>query len=100
MAKINKAYRETIKYMEYRTIEKGFYEVHVSSEHKIMLDGRCCSGFLLEIMERAKQDKAKITRVKGRTSIINDELLEDLQQLRAENKSLRKKHQALKKFFK
>ena len=69
--KKQKTLDETIEAFRYRIIEKGFYEVIViSAAQKIMLEGKCCSGIFLEIIKKAREDKAEIERVNSRTSIL------------------------------
>ncbi len=97
METTKKQYREKITVMQYRTIEKGFYEISVLSDFKIIAEGNVCSGVLLELMEKTKQDRGKIVKVKGRMALRTDDVKIEMQQLIKENQTLRNKITAIKK---
>ncbi len=58
----------------------------VTGDDKIIAEGNVCGGVLMEMMEKTKQDKGKITRVRGKEPLWDDESKEELKQLREDNK--------------
>lgn len=47
---------EKIEVLQYRTIEKGFYEVYAGTDFdKIAIEGNVCTGILLKLMEQTKK---------------------------------------------
>lgn len=75
--------KETIEYFRYRTIEKGFYEVHgATTDGKIFIEGNVCGGLLLELLERTKKDKGKIVRERGKAPSWQHEAVEKLKMRR------------------
>jgi len=98
---MNKNHREKIILMEYNTIEKGFYRVLVvSDDDKIIAEGNVCGGVLMELMERTKKDKGKISRVRSKEFFWKDEKEVELKELRIENKILNNKLKSINKISK
>lgn len=90
-----KKQNERIELLQYRTIEKGFYEVvGLTDTDKIAIEGNVCAGILLSLMEKTKQDKGKIVRY---YSPLDIELNAPLKKIRDQNIQLVKQNKILKK---
>ena len=89
-----KKYQEQIKCLQYRTIEQGFYEVYASDDWNILIEGNVCLEFLNCLIEKAKKDKAKISKVKGKSKDEWD-FLSNTQKIQKENSELKRE---LKKY--
>lgn len=93
---MNKEKINPIEILQYRTIEKGFYQVHASDEFKIIIEGNVCGGILLKLMEQTKKDKGKIVRVRSKEDLWDDETKELIRELKEENKHLKTKVRSIK----
>lgn len=89
-----KKYQEQIKHLQYRTIEEGFYEVYASDSWNILIEGNVCKEILNYLIERAKKDKAKISKIKGKRKDEWD-FLSNTQKIQKENSELKRE---LKKY--
>lgn len=53
-----------IDILQYKWVEKDWYEVSALGICEFVFEGHCCKAFLLELIKRAKQDKAEIINLK------------------------------------
>lgn len=92
---------EKISELEYRVIEKGFYEVLGSTdEDKIAIEGKVCGGILKELMKKTKQDGGKIIRFRGKKSLIRIESHQTVKKLYKEIGQLNNKISSIQDILK
>ena len=76
-----------IELLQYKFIEKGFFEVSATTwSEKISFEGNMCGGLLKEFIKRVISEGGKVERVSY--SVVDKETKRDLRQANAELKEL------------
>ena len=79
-----------IELLQYKTIEKGFFEVYAHTwSDKISFEGNMCGGLLKEFIKRVISEGGRVEKVSY--SLIDKEVKHDLKQSEAELRGLKKR---------
>jgi len=79
-----------IELLQYKTIEKGFFEVFATTwNDKISFEGNMCGGLLKEIIKKVISEGGRVEKVTY--SLVDKEVKQDLRQAEAELKGLYKR---------
>jgi Zn-dependent M16 (insulinase) family peptidase len=79
-----------IELLQYKTIEKGFFEVFATTwNEKISFEGNMCGGLLKEIIKKVISEGGRVEKVSY--SLVDKEVKEDLRRVKSELSGLIKR---------
>lgn len=79
-----------IELLQYKTIEKGFFEVYAHTwNDKISFEGNMCGGLLKEFIKKVISEGGKVEKVTY--SLVDREVKEDLKRAESELRGLHKR---------
>lgn len=79
-----------IELLQYKTIEKGFFEVYATTwSDKISFEGNMCGGLLKEIIKKVISEGGRVEKVTY--SLVDKEVKQELRQTQAELQGLNKR---------
>ena len=76
--------------LQYKNIEKNYYEVFISDDWTISMEGNVCKEILDYLIDMIKKEGGKVNKFRSGT-LFENETKEELIELRKENKYLIKK---------